>query len=155
MIGFYKRRISIKQLNKGKKMTNNNNWLTKLWQWADENNIQDFSWLPSDSENGGIWIGLSRDEDTLLQAKEIALIMSKIKYLPVELFNLTNIEKLYLTWNDIETIPNEIENLVNLKELYLAHNNLEHLPEVLNKLPKLEKIVIEGNPIEIDTTVSK
>jgi hypothetical protein len=32
---------------------------------------------------------------------------------------------------------------------------LEHLPEVLKKLPKLEKIVIEGNPIEIDTTVSK
>lgn len=83
-------------------------WIQKLWNWADENNIP----------NGK----LSRQKEKLLATTTIEFIGLKLKNIPKELCKLENITTLVLWDNDIGFLPNEIVNFTNLKKLNLRGN---------------------------------
>jgi hypothetical protein len=87
-------------------------WIQKLWNWADENNIS----------NGK----LSRKKENLLAMTTIDFTGLKLKNICKEIFNLKNISTFSLWDNDISFLPNEIVNFTNLKKLNLRGNsNLE------------------------------
>ena len=56
-----------------------------------------------------------------------------LKVIPPEIFELTNLEILYLDNNQIFAIPPEIGKLINLKELNLDRNRIITIPPELNK----------------------
>lgn len=87
-------------------------WIQKLWDWADENNIS----------NGK----LSRKKENLLAMTTIDFTGLKLKNICKEIFNLKNVTTFSLWDNDISFLPNEIVNFTNLKKLNLRGNsNLE------------------------------
>jgi Leucine-rich repeat (LRR) protein len=81
-------------------------------------------------------------EEELLEITGLRLINIKLKTLPKEIWNLTNLEVLYLNDNKLTTLPKEIGNLVNLEKLYLHGNSLTKLPETILELNKLRKLSI-------------
>jgi len=71
--------------------------------------------------------------------KQITLELSgkRLTSLPLELFDLTNLSKLYLSNNQLTYLPNEISKLENLTELYLDFNQLMSLPAGISELKNL------------------
>jgi hypothetical protein len=108
-------------------------WIQKLWNWADENNIP----------NGK----LSRQKEKLLATTTIEFIGLKLTNIPKELCELENITTLVLWDNDICFLPNEIVNFTNLKKLNLRGNpNLTITPfqqEWINNLRKESVVFID------------
>ena len=58
--------------------------------------------------------------------------------LPNWLFELENLQKLFVEWNRLEWIPREIEKLDQLRVLHLHANYLSTLPTSLSKLTQLQ-----------------
>ena len=52
---------------------------------------------------------------------------NNITYLPAEIGNLTNLQRLYLDGNALSSLPSEIGNLTNLQWLDLGGNALSSL----------------------------
>ena len=71
--------------------------------------------------------------------KETELILKnkKLKHIPPEIFELTQLTVLDLFDNDIAEIPPAIANLSNLKKLYLSKNPITHLPNEISRLKDL------------------
>ncbi|MBN2893362.1 MAG: leucine-rich repeat domain-containing protein [Bacteroidales bacterium] len=74
--------------------------------------------------------------------------------LPKELFKLTNLKYLNLTFCQIDTLPLEIGNLNNLTRLYINNNQLSSLPPEIGNLINLIELVLYSNqlstlPLEI------
>lgn len=67
--------------------------------------------------------------------------------LPLELFDLTNLSKLYLSNNQLTYLPNEILKLKNLTELYLDYNQLVSLPPGISELKNLTKLYLDRNKL--------
>ena len=106
--------ISVEKENISIQSKNNSNvdeveeWIQKLWDWADENNIS----------NGK----LSRKKEKLLAMSTIDFTGLKLKNICKEIFNLKNVTTFSLWDNDISFLPNEIVNFTNLKKLNLRGN---------------------------------
>ena len=64
-----------------------------------------------------------------------------------KLGNLTELERLDLSYNDIESLPGSIENLQRLKILHLNGNNLKELPDELVAIRQLEDIQLHRNSL--------
>ena len=71
----------------------------------------------------------------------------KIKEIPSEIGNLTNLEELYLTGHSFKSIPPEIGKLTKLKRLYLEMNGLTSLPPEIGKLTNLEWLKLNDNQL--------
>jgi hypothetical protein len=74
-----------------------NNWVKAIWEWADECNI------PKEI--------IPRNETDLLKKEK--LYLSKITYIPKEIFNLKKIRDFRIFESNIKTIPKEIGNFKN------------------------------------------
>jgi Leucine-rich repeat (LRR) protein len=70
-----------------------------------------------------------------------------LKELPSELFELTNLQILYLYNNQLKILPAAIGNLSNLQKLYLSGNELRSLPPEIGKLTKLCYLSISSNQL--------
>ena len=82
------------------------------------------------------------------------LSLRKINNIPLEVFNVLNIEQLNLSKNELTKIPVDIEKMINLTHLYLSNNNLSFLPEELFNLVKLKHLDINNNDlIDISTKI--
>lgn len=159
-------------LNKSKKFINitneilknkNYDWMYKLFQWADKNKIKKYqlNWYNE-------YEGFPRNQNELLQLKQLILHFYEIKIFPKELCNLLNMEVLEFAWNSVTKIPREINHLINLKELsigntvpdewrygdknyleqYLKNTNcLTDLPETIYELKNLERLVLGHAPM--------
>ena len=99
----------------------NDSWIEKLWEWADENNIE-----------------LPKDKDELLNLKELDLSYNELKELKEEV-NFTNLHKLLFTRKKEIKLPVEIGNLTKLEHLNLRNNELTELQETIMKLTKFVK----------------
>ena len=67
---------------------------------------------------------------------------AKVRELPAEIGNLTELEELDIHSLPLETLPAEIGDLANLKELNIAGVPLKTLPAEIGKLSKLTKLTI-------------
>ena len=74
-------------------------WMERLWQWADDNGIDDKT--------------LPRDREELVNLTRLNLYGNQLIELPKEIGNLVNLTWLYLVNNQLTKLPKEIGNLVN------------------------------------------
>ena len=91
------------------------------------------------------------------QFSETAKKQNKIRFLDLrdqclieilpEVFQLTNLKKLSLSYSQIEVIPPEIGQLTNLIGANLAFNQIRSLPNELFQLINLEVLNLEFNLI--------
>ncbi len=73
----------------------------------------------------------------------------KLTEIPVEVFELTWLEKLNLDYNKITVIPEAIAALYNLTKLYLFNNQIKVIPEALTALQNLTELDLNGNQITV------
>ncbi|TFK52083.1 hypothetical protein OE88DRAFT_1503689 [Heliocybe sulcata] len=78
---------------------------------------------------------------------EIRLFLrgNAIRFLPNELFTLSNLTVLTLSNNVLEILPPEIVHLANLKELNVANNKLRYLPAEIITM-EIDKLTVQPNP---------
>lgn len=115
-----------------KVLLNNHDWTYKLFEWFENNIIQERTIYPK-----------TRTE--LLELTQISLKWNRLKDIPSEFTNLKKLELLELNNNAIETLPDSIENLTSLKHLNLNINSLLTLPKGIVKLKQLEYLNIKNN----------
>src|SRR3990172_7218171 len=102
------------------------------------------------SRNAYLWLKLlERDYcnayKTLLKVNhymtyKTCYIMTKLKRklkLKYTLYELSNLQVLYLSYNQLTTIPGKLGQLSNLQILYLSNNKLKTIPGELGQLSKL------------------
>src|SRR5258706_9870417 len=65
--------------------------------------------------------------------------------LPSEIWQLTNLESLYLNNNQLSQLPIEIGQLTNLESLHLSNNGLSQLPAEIGQLTNLEWLRLDNN----------
>ena len=119
-------------------------WLKKIWQWADENSIPQDEWI--DVNIGvGYHRGIPRDKETLLSLETLVLLnFEDIKEFPDEIGNLINLKNLYLGGcYGIQKLPDTICKLKNLTLLHLGDcQRLTELPENIGHLSNLKSLVL-------------
>ena len=138
-------------------MAQREEWLERLWQWADTHSI------PSSQ--------LPRDKDALMSLTELSLFPQDIVMpmtdvneliamveseeeelppftLPPELFELTQLEKLEVSFMGLTHLPKEIKKLQNLTELRLPFNQLETIPSAVRKLEQLTALELKMNRLK-------
>ena len=83
------------------------------------------------------------------EEKQTSLNLSlfNLKTLPVELGELTYLQKLYLSCSQLSVIPSEIKNLTNLQELNLSSNQIKELPPQIGRLRNLENLMLFDNQL--------
>lgn len=69
-----------------------------------------------------------------------------LEILPVEIFQLINLEVLKLSSNNLDNIPGELAFLP-LQQLDLSNNNLTEIPDTFDNFEVLKQINISGNPL--------
>ncbi|OJD16774.1 hypothetical protein ACJ73_08853, partial [Blastomyces percursus] len=79
------------------------------------------------------------------------LTNNRLKTLPAEVFELSNLSVLSIRHNELEQIPGSIRNLTKLRELNVGGNQLTYLPfEVLQLLQKsdthMRQLAVHPNP---------
>lgn len=123
-----------------------NDWIERLFVWADKNKIPNYEWInDNDFDEGGYYNGIPRDKDKLLNLKILRLHDLNIIKLPSELFCLIQLEELKISNSNLQLLSNDIKNLINLKNLSLTNNNLSILPEGVKYLINLKKIHLHTN----------
>jgi small GTP-binding protein len=70
-----------------------------------------------------------------------------LRSLPIELFNLTNLEVLDISYNRFSNLSKNISKLENLKELNIESNYLLNFPSGISRLAKLVKLRLSKNRI--------
>ncbi|KAJ3424129.1 leucine-rich repeat receptor protein kinase ems1 [Anaeramoeba flamelloides] len=85
----------------------------------------------------------------LKQLEVLNLNSNKINLLPVQIGQLTSLNKLSINNNSIEVLPNTIGKLVNLKEIFLSDNFIRSLPSQISNLKQLQKLELGGNNLTV------
>jgi Leucine-rich repeat (LRR) protein len=126
--------------------TSDDGWIQRLWDWADENNVPDRTWVAREGRpSGGYWTGLPREKEQLLNLTVLDLRSLKLTTLPPEIGNLTELEALDLRSNHLTKILPEIGNLIKLKSLELDRNYLTEISPEIGNLKKLEVLMLGFN----------
>lgn len=71
-----------------------------------------------------------------------------LEHIPEGVFQLSNLNRLYLEAVGLRKIPPEIGNLTNLEFLDIHVNNLTFISDEIRKLTKLKKINVDGNALD-------
>src|SRR6266568_259925 len=97
---------------------------------------------------------LTYDDDNRLI--KLGLSGLALTQLPPELWQLTNLQELYLNENQLIRLPPEIGKLSNLRELELRGNQLNELPAELWQLTTLQWINLHSNQLsQLPTEIGK
>lgn len=87
-----------------------------------------------------IWTDLKEALKTPKAIKRLSLAKTRLKDIPLEVFELENLEELDLSRNQIREIPPQIRNLKKLRVLDISRNKLESLPSEIGYLKNLERL---------------
>ncbi|BBI16215.1 leucine-rich repeat domain-containing protein [Neochlamydia sp. S13] len=68
-----------------------------------------------------------------------------LTFLPAEIGQLSQLQRLFIGDNQLTTVPAEIGQLSNLQQLRLNHNHLTVLPPEIGQLSKLETLDLQQN----------
>ncbi len=120
-------------------------WMYRLWEWADENKIQEETIPRNKDELLNLkkvellfiffhtekidWDRLTENEhaDSIEKLSndfsEAVTIVKENRYLAAEIGYLIHLEELCISMNPIEQLPDEIIHLTDLKKLCLCHNS--------------------------------
>ena len=74
---------------------------------------------------------------------------NRLTTIPKEIFQLTNLKELNISYNQITTIPDEITNLSNLTSLYLNSNKITAIPDEIANLSNLTTLDLSSNKITV------
>ena len=127
--------VSVQSWNETKPVYDGEEWMVRLWQWADEYDISPLV-LPRNSKD----IKDTRELD-------LSFFNLDIEYLPKEIGNLANLEVFSLQGNNLKELPNEFGKLTNLKLLYIDENKLTQLPNEFCSLVNLRRFFAGGNQL--------
>jgi Leucine-rich repeat (LRR) protein len=86
---------------------------------------------------------LTYDDDNRLI--KLGLSGLGLTQLPPELWQLTNLQELYLDNNLLNQLPPEIGLLTNLQQLHLTNNQLSQLPPEIGLLTNLQELDLYHN----------
>lgn len=89
------------------------------------------------------------EKAVLSKNKRADLSKLKLKKLPKELFEVTDLQQLNLSFNPIEITGDELAALEHLHTIELSDCQLEEVPAVLAKMPRLESISLSNNNITV------
>jgi Leucine-rich repeat (LRR) protein len=78
----------------------------------------------------------------------LKLTKKKLRAVPPEVFQLTNLEYLNLSNNKIRELPSAISQLSKLNELSLSSNKLQNLPSQIGELKELKVLNLNKNLLE-------
>ena len=81
----------------------------------------------------------------LTNLNRLTLTFMKISSFPQSILKLTNLTALNMQCNDLTTIPNDICKLTNLELLNVVHNKLTTLPDTIILLKRLKNLYVGGN----------
>lgn len=120
-------------------------------------NVLEYGWGTVDLKN----CGLKEIPQELYDQDQIVFIdlsnsdfteesrRNKITYIPAEIANLKNLNKLVLSNNKIDRISPELSRLKHLKFLNLENNRLKDIPEQIANMEQLKELKISGNPFDL------
>jgi len=72
---------------------------------------------------------------------------NRLTVIPQEIFQLTNLKELSISYNQITTIPSAIAQLSNLTELHLSDNQITAIPDAISQLSNLTTLYLDSNKI--------
>jgi len=128
-------------------------WMERLWQWADDNDIDD-EILPRDREglvnltDLNLEVSFDKEMENIVIVNETwDLPSNQLTELPKEVGNLVNLTRLNLFDNQLIKLPNEIGNLVNLTRIFLYNNQLTELPKEIGNLVNLTELHLGDNQL--------
>jgi Leucine-rich repeat (LRR) protein/GTPase SAR1 family protein len=81
------------------------------------------------------------------EASELSLTDLRLKTVPPELWDLTNLKALWLNGNDLTELSRDVSHLSKLKHLVLATNKLTSLPNEICELERLQVLTLGGNSL--------
>jgi len=79
----------------------------------------------------------------------IDLSNQHLNEIPTEIFDMTNVQTLYLHFNNITHIPEAITKLTKLQVLYLNQNQLSDFPIIVSSMPSLRELHLGRNKIKL------
>lgn len=94
-----------------------------------------------------VWTDLKEALKTPKAIKRLSLAKMKLKEVPMEVFELENLEELDLSRNHLRDIPPQIRNLKKLRVLDISRNKIETLPSEIGYLKNLERLEAGRNEL--------
>jgi Leucine-rich repeat (LRR) protein len=91
------------------------------------------------------WQDIPMEIWNLTNLNELYLTRNSLTVLPIEIWKLTNLTYLSLYTNSLTVLPTEIWNLTNLTVLDLYDNSLTTLPSNISKLTNLQELWLWSN----------
>ena len=85
----------------------------------------------------------------LTQLRDFSCCHNFIKEIPKEIGNLTELEQFSCNSNYIQNIPIEIGNCINLKSFYCHNNQITTIPKEIGNLVHLDRFFCDKNQISI------
>lgn len=128
-----------------KTLNTNDNWIEKIWAWADEFELKD-SEIP-------------RDKESLLALKKLEILepeldeqhsrkVYRMAYIPDELINLVNLVAITISGLSSSHLPPNTGKLTNLIELSISHSKLVALPESIGQRSHLNELFIDESELK-------
>ncbi|HMU77228.1 MAG: leucine-rich repeat domain-containing protein [Bacteroidetes bacterium] len=77
------------------------------------------------------------------------LSKQKLKEIPPQVFELTQLRELNVSRNHLTELPEQIYKLNNLQRLYANNNKLTALPQRIGTLKNLQTLTLDRNRIEV------
>jgi len=88
-------------------------------------------------------------KNTVLLPSFVDLSNQKLNEIPSKIFDMVNLQTLYLHLNNISKIPDEITKLTKLQVLYLNQNSLSDFPIIVCSMPSLRELHLGRNKITL------
>lgn|GEM_PF-7130564 len=77
--------------------------------------------------------------------RELRVAGNFLRYVPLSVCGLVNLEVLDISGNQLTALPQEFESLINLKRLHMGNNGFENVPLSVTQLARLQVLDVSRN----------